>query len=251
MIKVRDVYKSFEEENVLRGVNLEVDAGDIISLVGGSGSGKSVLLRNIVGLMEPDKGTVTIGGQDVHRASSRELNQIRNRIGMLFQGGALFDSMTVYDNLAFPLREKTSKNQQEIKEKITERLEWVDLEGTEEKYTAELSGGMQKRVALARALILDPEIIFFDEPTTGLDPIIANSILRLIYNLHQKLSFTAVIVSHNFDKVFEIVSHVAMLNKGTIHAYMAPEEFMNSTDSAVQHFVQEAVKGPLEAMNDE
>jgi len=251
MIKISNLRKQFGDEQVLQGINLEIDDGDIIALVGGSGSGKSVLLRNVVGLMEPDSGEVLINGTNVQNASQKQLNQMRNQIGMLFQGGALFDSMTVFGNLAFPLREKTNYSENEIQEIVAERLGWVDLQGTQEKYPAELSGGMQKRVALARTLILDPDIIFFDEPTTGLDPIIANSILRLIYNLHKKLTFTAVIVSHNFDKVFEIVSRVAMISEGTIHAYLSPNQFMNSTDPTVQRFVREAVKGPLEALDNE
>jgi phospholipid/cholesterol/gamma-HCH transport system ATP-binding protein len=250
MIDVSNLEKGFGDQRVLRGVNLHVDEGDIVSLVGASGSGKSVLLRNIVGLMTPDSGTVTINGMDVHSSSEQTLSSVRDYIGMLFQNGALFDSMTVYENLAFPLREKTAMSRDEIEEAVTEQLKRVNLSGTEEKYPAELSGGMQKRVALARTLIRDPDIVFFDEPTTGLDPIIANSMLRLIYNLHQKLSFTAVVVSHNFDKVFEIVSQVAMLHNGVIHAYQPPEEFMNSSDDTVKHFVDEAIKGPLEAINE-
>lgn len=249
MIDVTDLHKTLGNLDVLKGIDLHVDGGDIISLVGGSGSGKSVLLRNIVGLMTPDKGSVTINGRDIHGASANELSEIRSSIGMLFQNGALFDSMTVYDNLAFPLREKTNKSESEIKDQIEHELELVDLPGTEEKYPAELSGGMQKRVALARSLILDPDVVFFDEPTTGLDPLIANSMLRLIYNLHRELNFTAVIVSHNFDKVFEIVNKVAMLHNGVIHAYQSPDEFMNSGDQTVKQFVGEALKGPLEAMD--
>lgn len=246
MIEVKDLHKSFEDLSVLNGVNLSIPGGEIMALLGVSGSGKSVLLRNIVGLMNPDSGTVTIDGMNVHSSSERELTRIREKIGMLFQGGALFDSMTVYQNLAFPLEEKTNLGRDEIAEKIEERLSLVGMTGSEKKYPAELSGGMQKRVALARTLILDPQVIFFDEPTTGLDPLIANSILRLIHQLREKLGFTAIIVTHNFHKVFPIVQKVAMLHEGEIVAHTTPSDFKETDHPAVREFVREAMEGPLE-----
>lgn len=246
MIEIKDLYKSFGDQEVLKGINLRIDPGDIVALLGASGSGKSVLLRNVVGLMTPDRGTVKIDGDDVHRSRGASLKRIREKIGMLFQNGALFDSMTTYENLAFPLRETTGLSYDEIEEKVHEHLAMVNMEGSGEKYPAELSGGMQKRVALARTLIQNPEYIFFDEPTTGLDPLIANSILRLIRNLHDELEFTAIIVTHNFQKVFPIIQNVAMLYKGEIVAYESPETFMESDVPAVKEFVREALEGPLE-----
>jgi phospholipid/cholesterol/gamma-HCH transport system ATP-binding protein len=249
VIKIQDLYKSFPGEDVLNGVNLSIPSGEMTALLGASGSGKSVLLRNIVGLMVPDKGSVTIDGMSVHSSDASTLETIREKIGMLFQGGALFDSMTVYENLAFPLQEKTSLTRNEIEEKVIERLSLVGMEDSRDKYPAELSGGMQKRVALARSLITDPEFIFFDEPTTGLDPLIANSILRLIHRLNNQLSFTAIIVTHNFYKVFPIVQKVAMLHDGEIVEHTIPSDFKNSDQPAVQEFVREAMEGPLEGVD--
>ncbi len=248
MIQVQGVRKTLAGEDVLKEIDLEVEEGEIIALLGASGAGKSVLLKNLVGLMKPDRGEVKINNYDVHRASSTELAELRSALGMLFQGGALFDSMTVYENLAFPLREKTKLSSVEIKQRIEELLEEVDMAEAENKYPAELSGGMQKRVALARTLVRSPEVIFFDEPTTGLDPLIGNSILRLICNLHREYNFTAVIVTHNFQKVFQIVHKVAMIYEGKILIHTSPEQFMEADHPAVQNFVNEALKGPLEAV---
>lgn len=249
MIEVRDLEKELAGEPVLDGVDLTIDAGEIIALLGASGAGKSVLLKNLVGLMTPDAGEVTIRGINVHTAGSREMDQLRDYLGMLFQDGALFDSMTVYENLAFPLREKTSLTPEEIEARINDRLEKVNMLEAKQKLPAELSGGMQKRVALARTLIRNPEIIFFDEPTTGLDPLIGNSILRLICELHREFNFTAVIVTHNFQKVFQIVHKVAMIHEGKILTKTTPDEFMEADHPAVQSFVNEALKGPLEAVS--
>jgi phospholipid/cholesterol/gamma-HCH transport system ATP-binding protein len=249
MIEIQGLHKSFPGEDVLKGIDLSIPSGEITALLGASGSGKSVLLRNIVGLMTPDRGTVTIDGRNVHSSDASVLDRIREKIGMLFQGGALFDSMTVYENLAFPLQEKSNLTHEEIEEKIIERLSLVDMEDSSDKYPAELSGGMQKRVALARSLITDPEVIFFDEPTTGLDPLIANSILRLIHDLNNQLSFTAIIVTHNFHKVFPIVQKVAMLHDGEIVEHAVPSDFKNSDQPAARKFVREAMEGPLEGVD--
>jgi len=247
VIRVEDLHKTLAGQTVLDGVNLTVESGTTLALLGGSGSGKSVLLKNIVGLMAPDRGRVLIDGKDVHAVRGEALQSLRDRFGMLFQGGALFDSMSVFENLAFPLREKTNLDRDEIRERVATRLDMVELSGAEEKLPAELSGGMQKRVALARALIRDPAIVFFDEPTTGLDPLIANSILRLIHRLHGELSFTAIIVTHNFEKVFPIVQNVAMLYEGRIVACEPPRAFMENDHEVIRTFVREAMEGPLEA----
>lgn len=248
MIEVEDLRKSFGDQVVLRGIDLSIPDGDIVALLGASGSGKSVMLRNLVGLMTPDDGTVKIDGDNVHTSSGSRLKAIRDKIGMLFQGGALFDSMTTYENLAFPLQETTDLARDEVEERVKKHLSMVNMEGTEDKYPAELSGGMQKRVALARTLILNPRYIFFDEPTTGLDPLIANNMLRLIRRLHNDLDFTAIIVTHNFQKVFPIVQKVAMLYEGEIVAYESPDTFMDSDVPAVAEFVREAIEGPLEGV---
>jgi len=199
--------------------------------------------------MRPDQGSVVIDGRDVHSSRGRDLVDLRNSLGVLFQGGALFDSMTVYDNLAFPLREKTASSEDQIRQRVMEHLEMVEMLGSEKKYPAELSGGMKKRVALARALILDPGNVFFDEPTTGLDPLIANSMLRLIYRLHRKLKFTGVIVTHHFQKVFQIVQKVAMLHRGKIISVDFPERFMSSANRDVKRYIRESVEGPLDAFH--
>ncbi len=251
MIEIEDLHKTLAGQTVLDGVNLTVEDGETLALLGGSGSGKSVLLKNVVGLMTPDRGQVLIDGKDVHAVSGDELQSLRDRFGMLFQGGALFDSMSVFENLAFPLREKSDLTRAEIRERVETRLEMVGLSGAEDKLPAELSGGMQKRVALARALVRDPSIVFFDEPTTGLDPKIANSILRLIHELHESLAFTAIIVTHNFEKTFPIVQKVAMLYEGRIVACQSPSAFMDNDHEAVRAFVREALEGPLEAYSDE
>ncbi len=248
MIEVKDLHKSLGDEEVLQGINLSIDRGEMFALLGGSGAGKSVLIKNIVGLMKPDRGEVLINNQNIHELRGEALSKLRSSIGMLFQGGALFDSMSVYENLAFPLREKTSLREKEISQKITRQLERVELGGSEQKYPAELSGGMKKRVALARCLILEPEIIFFDEPTTGLDPLISNAILRLIYNIHEELEITAIIITHNLDKIFPIVQKAALIHEGKILDCDTPEKFLQSDEPVIEDFVSEATRGPLEAI---
>ncbi|MGM0381396.1 MAG: ABC transporter ATP-binding protein [bacterium] len=249
MIEVKDLHKSLGDEKVLEGINLSINRGELFALLGGSGAGKSVLIKNIVGLMKPDRGEVLIKNQDIHKTTGKKLEELRRSIGMLFQGGALFDSMTVYENLAFPLREKTNLSKDEISQKIKRQLNRVELPGSEQKYPAELSGGMKKRVALARCLILEPEIIFFDEPTTGLDPLISNAILRLIYNIHRELEITAIIITHDLDKIFPIVQKTALIHEGKILDCQSPEEFMKSEQPVIKEFVTEATRGPLEAIN--
>ncbi len=202
MIKLVDVYKTFNGQEVLRGVTLEIPEGKTTAIIGRSGGGKSVLLKHIIGLLKPDSGQVLVEGTDISRLNNRDLNKIRNRFGILFQGAALFDSLTVYDNIAFPLREKTRLKENEIQKMVDEKLEQLGLAGMGHKYPAEISGGMKKRVGLARALIMDPEIMLFDEPTTGLDPIMKNAIYNLILKMHKKFGFTAVVVSHEIPDIF-------------------------------------------------
>ena len=237
MIKVIDLYKSFNDFKVLKGVSLTVERGEILALIGGSGNGKSVLLKHIVGLMKADRGNVLIDGEDIAKSKGRALERLRTRFGFLFQGGALFDSLTVFDNVAFPLREKTRLQEPKIREKVLFQLQQVDLKSSENKYPAELSGGMKKRVAFARSLILDPEIMLFDEPTTGLDPIIANTIHRLIKDMHERLKFTGVIVTHEVPEIFPVVQKVAMLYDGTIVAQGTPEDIQSSANPVVRRFI--------------
>ena len=192
MISIEKIHKSFNSREVLRGVTLQVDKGDILAVIGGSGAGKSVLLKHIAALMRPDRGSISVDGITVPALRGRELENYRARLGFLFQGGALFDSMTVYENVSFPLHEKTKLKEKEIREKVLTMLGHVGMRDEGDKFPAELSGGMKKRAALARALITSPEIMLFDEPTTGLDPIIVNNVFQYIKSTHANLGFTAV-----------------------------------------------------------
>ncbi|HIC84699.1 MAG TPA: ATP-binding cassette domain-containing protein [Desulfobacterales bacterium] len=237
MIRLDDLHKSFDGVPVLKGISFEVSSGEIVALVGGSGTGKSVLLKHIAGLLKPDKGKVIVDGKDVTSLKGKTLLQLRERLGFLFQGGALFDSMTVYENVAFPLKEKTKLKEEEIRQRVNRELQNVGLLGSEEKFPSQISGGMVKRAALARALIQDPEIMLFDEPTTGLDPIIGQAILELIHNCHKRLSFTGIIVTHEIPKIFSYVNRVLMLHKGELRADATPEELMASKDPVVKAFV--------------
>ena len=245
MIEIEDLHKSFDGFEVLKGVSLRIEKGEIIALIGRSGDGKSVLLKHIAGLMKPDRGLVVVDGNDVATLKGKALSQLRSRLGFLFQGGALFDSMSVFDNAAFPLREKTRLREEEIKEKVLSELDQVGLSGAEQKYPSQISGGMRKRAALARELVWTPEIMLFDEPTTGLDPIIGHTILNLIQNLHKRLRFTGIIVTHELEKVFKIVNRVAMLHEGVILAMGSPEEIISSEDPVVQQFIRGEIEGPL------
>lgn len=246
MIRIQDLHKSFDGLEVLRGVSFQIEKGEILALIGRSGYGKSVLLKHVAGLMKPDHGCVLVDGKDMTSLRGRDLEALRSRLGFLFQGGALFDSLTVFDNVAFPLREKTKLSDHEIREKVLSELDQVGLTGAEHKYPAEISGGMIKRAGLARALVREPEIMLFDEPTTGLDPIIGHTILNLIDSGHKRLRFTGIIVTHQIPRVFDIVDKVAMLNDGVIRAVGSPEEIMLSRDAVVRQFINGTVHGPVQ-----
>lgn len=237
MIEIINLEKSFDGQKVLNGINLTILDKELMAIIGKSGSGKSVLLKHLIGLLKPDKGIIKIDGHDITQLSGQELDKIRERLGVVFQGGALFDSMTVYENVAFPLKEKSKLSRKEIDEKVREALEDVGLWGMEKKYPAEISGGMKKRVALARALITEPRIVFFDEPTTGLDPIILNSIHRLIIDTHRKYGFTGVIISHDIPEIFDVADRVAMLHNGIIVEVGTSEEIKNSSNPIVRQFI--------------
>jgi phospholipid/cholesterol/gamma-HCH transport system ATP-binding protein len=246
VIKVVGVRRSFGQQEVLRGLDLEVASGEILVVIGRSGGGKSVLLKHLIGLLRPDSGHILVDDVDITRLGRNALDRIRGRYGVVFQGGALFDSMSVYDNVAFPLREKTGLRTAEINQKVDEKLAQVGLEGMGAKNPAEISGGMRKRVAIARALVTEPEIVFFDEPTTGLDPILVNTIHHLIVELHRKFRFTAIVVSHEIPEIFQIADRVAMLHDGVIVDSGTPGAIQASPNPIVQHFI----RGEVESVAD-
>jgi phospholipid/cholesterol/gamma-HCH transport system ATP-binding protein len=248
MIRVVDVHKRFGSQQVLKGVNLELISGKITTIVGTSGCGKTVLLKHLNALLLPDRGEVFVDSVDITKLGQKELYEIRGRFGVLFQGAALLDSMTIFDNVAFPLREKTKTGETQIRKKVEERLDQVGLEGMGYKYPAELSGGMKKRAGLARALIMDPEIVLFDEPTTGLDPILGASIHQLIARTQQTFGFTGVVVSHTIPQVFEISDYVAILANGIIEEVNPPKEFQASQNPIVQQFIRGETEGPIQVL---
>ena len=238
MIRIQGLTKRFGSQTVLRSVDLDIPTGSITAIIGRSGGGKSVFLKHLLGLLRPDAGRVLVDDVDVARLRGRGLEEVRRRYGVVFQGGALFDSMSCADNVAFPLREKTSLGRVEIGKRVEAALAQVGLEAVGRKYPAEVSGGMRKRTAIARALVTEPEIIFFDEPTTGLDPILVNTIHQLILELHRRLNFTAVIVSHEIPEIFDIADRVAMLHEGRIVEIGPPAQIQGSANRVVQQFIR-------------
>lgn len=246
MLKLEDVTKSFDDQVVLNKLNLEIPHGKITAVIGPSGEGKSVLLKHMIGLMRPDSGKVLVDGEDITVMGRSALNRVREKFGMLFQNAALFDSMTVFENVAFPLEEKTRLSPAEIRDKVHEALENVGLTGVDKKFPDELSGGMKKRVGLARAILLAPKIILFDEPTTGLDPIICRATHQLIKDTHARYGFTAVVVSHEIPEIFDIAECVAMLYQGEILEMGTPEEIQRSTHPAVRQFITGSLEGPIQ-----
>ena len=248
MIRVVELHKSFAGHQVLTGVNLEIEAGKLTTIIGGSGCGKTVLLKHLNALLLPDRGEVLIDGSDITKLGESGLNQIRQKFGVLFQGAALLDSMTIFDNVAFPLREKTRMSEEEIRKKVKERLHQVGLVQMGYKYPAEVSGGMKKRTGLARALIMDPEIVLFDEPTTGLYPLLGKSIHQLIVKMHATFGFTGVIVSHDIPEVFTISDYVAMLSGGLIEEISPTKQFIASQNPVVQQFIRGETEGPIQVL---
>ena len=238
MIKVEGLTKSFGPQKVLRELSLDVATGTITIVIGRSGGGKSVFLKHLIGLFRPDAGRIMVDGVDISRLRGRDLDEIRRTYGVVFQGGALFDSMSCFDNVAFPLREKVRTPPDELAKRVEAALAQVGLEGVGTKYPAEISGGMRKRVAIARALVTEPQIVFFDEPTTGLDPVLVNTIHHLILDLHRRFRFTAVVVSHEIPEIFEIADTVAMLHEGRIVEVGPPAAIQGSTNPVVQKFIK-------------
>jgi phospholipid/cholesterol/gamma-HCH transport system ATP-binding protein len=236
-IRLAGVRKSFDSLAVLQGVDLEVAAGETVTIIGGSGSGKSVLLRLIIGLIRPDAGRIWIDGEEITPLPEARLLPIRRKVGMLFQGAALFDSLTVAENIAFPLREHTLMGEAEIRARVEQLLELVGLPGIEEKEPTELSGGMKKRVGLARAIALQPRIILYDEPTTGLDPSNIEKITELMINLREKLGGTSVVVTHDMTSAFKVSDRIAMLHQGQIAVAGTVAEIEHSEERLVRDFI--------------
>ncbi len=239
MIKLIKITKSFKSQKVLDELDLNIDPEKITVIIGQSGGGKSVLLKHIIGLIRPDSGQIIIDGIDITNLNDKKLNEIRKKFGMLFQDAALFDSMTVGENVAFPLNEHTRLSRKEVNKTVNEKLNLVGLENVTHKMPSELSGGMRKRVGLARAIALDPKIVLFDEPTTGLDPIMRESVDELIVSTQKRTKATFVIISHDIESAFTIAHKVAMLYQGKIVAVGTPDEIRSSNNSFVKRFIKD------------
>ncbi len=237
MIAVRGLKKHIGAQEILRGVDLSVGNGETLVIIGRSGGGKSVLLKNLIGLMQPNEGEIWIDGQSIVGLSERQLARVRRKVGILFQGGALFDSMTVEENIAFPLREAGEHDQRVLEQKIAEMLEVIELQGQEKKMPVNLSGGMKKRVGLARAIINRPSCILYDEPTAGLDPVVSDSINRLIRRLQERYHVTSVVVTHDMKCAFHVGDRIAYLHEGRIYFSGTPEEIQASPDPLIQDFL--------------
>ncbi len=246
MIKIVNLRKSFAGYEVLRGVDLEIPRGKITSIIGQSGGGKTVLLKNLVGLMKPDSGEILVDGTDITKLRGGRLDEVKKRFGMVFQGGALFDSLTVLENVTFPLRELTRQSEGEINSTALGLLKETGLAGMEGKYPDEISGGMKKRVALVRALVLRPEYLFFDEPTTGLDPIIENAMHALIKKCMAEVECTDILVSHNISEVLKMSDRIAMLHEGVIIEAGTPGEIKTSENPFVRQFLSGSTEGPIQ-----
>jgi len=236
MIKIEGLWKRFGSNEVLRGLDLEIRDGETIVVIGQSGGGKSVLLKHLCGLLKPDRGRVLVDGTDIVPLGEEELTPIRKQFGFLFQGAALFDSMTLYDNVAFPLREER-RVESEVNKRVEEALKIVDLLEAQDKKPAELSGGMRKRAGLARAVVANPKYVLYDEPTTGLDPIRADNINEMVLRLHDKLHVTGVAVTHDMVSAYKIADRIAMLHEGRIHIVGTPKEIQATQDPVVRQFI--------------
>jgi phospholipid/cholesterol/gamma-HCH transport system ATP-binding protein len=237
MIAVQGLIKRIGQQEILRGVDLEVARGETLAIIGRSGGGKSVLLKHLIGLMKPDAGEIWIEGQNIIGMSERNLASIRQKVGILFQGAALFDSMTVAENIAFPLREAGERDPKVLRKKVSEMLEVMELSGEEEKMPVNLSGGMKKRVGLARSIVRQPSCILYDEPTSGLDPVVSDSINRLIRRLQRRFGVTSIVVTHDMKNAVDVADQIAYLHEGRIHFHGTPEELRQSTDKLLQDFL--------------
>jgi phospholipid/cholesterol/gamma-HCH transport system ATP-binding protein len=237
MIAVRGLVKRIGQQEILRGVDLEVLRGETLAIIGRSGGGKSVLLKHLVGLMQPNAGEIWIEGQNITGLTERQLASIRQKVGILFQGAALFDSMTVEDNVAFPLREAGERDPKVLRQKVDEMLDVVELQGQQKKMPVSLSGGMKKRVGLARSIIRRPTCVLYDEPTSGLDPVVSDSINRLILRLQQRLGVTSIVVTHDMKSAIHVANHIAYLHEGRIYFHGTPAELEQTSDRLLQDFL--------------
>jgi phospholipid/cholesterol/gamma-HCH transport system ATP-binding protein len=247
MIQTRALKKSFDSQTILDGVDLCIESGESAVIIGRSGGGKSVLLKHLIGLLQPDSGDVLIDGENISRMTERQLLHVREKFGMVFQGAALFDSMTVAENVAFPLERKGKHTAGEIEKLVARALEVVDLPNTQNKKPAELSGGMRKRVGLARAIIYEPQIILYDEPTTGLDPIVSDSIDKLIIRVRDHFKVTSVVVTHDMRSAQRVGNHVMLLHDKKMYAHGTPAEIFSSQDPIIRQFV-DGVADPQETL---
>ncbi len=245
MMEARKVSKSFNGKMVLNQMSLTVARGETLVIIGRSGCGKSVFLKHLIGLMQPDSGSIMVDGMDLSALSTRQMNHMRMRFGMVFQGAALFDSMTIGENVGFGLTEHSSLSQAAVRDRAEEALELVGLKGIQDLKPSELSGGMKKRVALARAICMKPEILLYDEPTTGLDPIMSDAINDLIVSLHDRLKVTAVVVTHDMVSAYKVGTRVAMMYHGNIVEIGTPDEIRNTTNPVVRQFITGSASGPI------
>jgi phospholipid/cholesterol/gamma-HCH transport system ATP-binding protein len=248
-IRVVNLHKSFSENQVLRGAHLEVRQGESMVVIGGSGSGKTVLIKCIIGLIQPDEGEIYVDGLEISSLNEKKMNEVRKKFGMLFQWGALFDSLSVWENVGFGLRHQKNLKDQEIMKIASEKLGLVGLKNVEDLMPSELSGGMKKRVSLARAIAMEPEILLYDEPTTGIDPIMADAINELIIQMREKLRVTSIAITHDMKSAYKIGDRIAMLFQGKIIEVGSPEEIRNSSNPIVQQFIQGRSEGPIKIVD--
>lgn len=247
-IRVVNLHKSFGEKDVLQGVHLEVRQGESMVVIGGSGSGKTVLIKCIIGLVRPDQGEIHVDGLEITSMDEKGMNEVRKKFGMLFQGGALFDSMTVWENVGFALRRHTQLSDEEIRRIASEKLALVGLKDVEDLMPAELSGGMKKRVSLARAIAIEPEILLYDEPTTGIDPILADAINDLIVQMKEKLNVTSIAITHDMKSAYKIADRISMLYRGKIIEAGTPDEIRSSSSAIVKQFIEGRSEGPIKIL---
>jgi phospholipid/cholesterol/gamma-HCH transport system ATP-binding protein len=245
MISLIDVHKELGGRKVLDGLNLQVKKGETLVVIGRSGTGKSVTLKHMVGLMSPDQGRIVVDGEEIQSAENRDLERIRKRFGVLFQSGALLNSLSVRENIALPLREHTDLPEAEIQDRVSETLELIHLQGRGEVMPGDLSGGMKKRVGLARAIVRDPEIILYDEPTSGLDPVMSNTINDLILSMQERLNVTSVVVTHDMSSAYRVGNRIALLNEGRIIQVDTPKDLIRTKNPMVRQFIDGDTKGPL------